>query len=109
MIWAKDGWHRPKLITSGRDCTVIMVMLMMMVMTLTTVMLMVMTMVNVIKMVIMSGGKINTYLCKSTAFFGRCLIIVKIGDGGDDGVSGDGDDDGDSDGNDPSPLKSGLP
>ena len=89
MIWAKDGWHRPKLITSGRDCTVIMVM------TLTTVMLMVMTMVNVIKMVIMSGGKINAYLCKSTAFFGRCLIIVKIGDGGDDG-------------NDPS-SKSGLP
>ena len=41
--------------------------------------------------------------------YNQTLIIVKIGDGGDDGVSGDGDDDGDSDGNDPSPLKSGLP
>ena len=47
-------------------------------------------------------------MCKSTVFFGQCLIIVKIGDGGDDGVSGDGDHDGDDDGIGPSP-KSGLP
>ena len=68
MIWAKDGWHRPKLITSGGDCTVIMVMMVIMAMMM-TVMLMVMTMVNVIKMVIMSGGKIKCIPVQKHCFF----------------------------------------
>ena len=69
MIWAKDGWHRPKLITSGRDCTVIMVMMM-------TVMLMVMTMVNVIKMVIMSGGKIKCIPVQKHCFFSADVWLL---------------------------------
>ena len=68
MIWAKDGWHRPKLITSGGDCTVIIVMMVIMAMMM-TVMLMVMTMVNVIKMVIMSGGKIKCIPVQKRCFF----------------------------------------
>ena len=53
MIGGKDGWHSPKLITSGRDCSVIMVKVVMMQMVLLILKVMMVVMMIVMMVVMM--------------------------------------------------------
>ena len=67
MTGGKDGWHSPKLITSGRDCSVIMVRVVMMQMVLLILNVMMVVMIfDLVNLVMTWATKVvKTKLCLS--------------------------------------------
>ena len=74
MIGRKDGWHSPKLITSGRDCPVIMVKVVMMQMVLLILKVMMVVMM-IVMMVVMMFDWVIMVMTWATKFVRTKLCI----------------------------------